>query len=250
MEGQEPVMVKNNYQNFIIFLKEIVINHKDFIQDKSLSLLYCYIRGLMKAVGNDIDNLGVYEFDQLFQSYIESKYNCKLSKSWCNILRFYADGEEEAFILFHKELYLFEEGSIKIRNMLDKNKDIIFYDNMNRVDKKIEMPLYESLKYKELYYQKLWKELMTIKMYPELILGEKSLTLIKTYTDGFTKGFNMISTSNNIYNFYPEFVDWLQMKTGIYIKRPWHKYILLLSQNEEKAFDIFYDYLSKYMEGS
>lgn len=111
----------------------------------------------------------------------------------------------------------------------------------------MKMPLLQIPEYKEIYYQKLWKELLLIKKYPELIIGEKSLTLVKIYTDGFKKGTNMILQNKNSYCFYPGFESWLQKQTGIDKRRPWHKYILLFSANEEKAFERFYDKLDEYM---
>ena len=82
-----------------------------YLKHKYFTELRCYLDGF--AAGYSFPH--VNSFFPSFQDYMESKYLCKLSYSWDNILLSITKDEEKAFDLFFKEFEIYlKENNIEI----------------------------------------------------------------------------------------------------------------------------------------
>ena len=85
-------------------------SYNEDVGDKSLYLFNCYLNGFLQ--GEQFQNeRNIRDFFFAFQKWMEQKYECTLSQSWCNILRFHTGNEKEAFELFYYELDQFNKSS-------------------------------------------------------------------------------------------------------------------------------------------
>lgn len=258
--------MKNRFIYFIEFLQEIRVSYKKYIGDKSLYVLNCYLKGFIynldwknhspsdyvnyKAIKNQcIDITEIREFFIMFQNWIGLKYSSQW-QSWCNIIRFYSDNEEEAFETFFNELKLFCESDAIIENK-EKNisNKILIHNKYGKIQlygHNIDLVVFKKEQYNNEFYQKLWKLLTMIKNAPLAFIGEKSLSLTNIYIRGYIDSYNMRRVGESTYEFFQGFEEWVNQKAELNLYRPWYKVLIFLSVTEESAFDLLFDYLEEY----
>lgn len=258
--------IRRNCQGIKQLLENIHISYNECLGAKSIYFLKCYLDGFARVVQfheetksdlfqNSLAEERTKTYDEFamindffldFQKWIEDKYSCKLSQSWYNIIYFYTNSEEEAFELFYYELEQFYKINYRKDDMRKNNYNVSYYGKIDVIGDDIEYTQFNKEQYNNEFYWKLWKILIMIKKAPILILGEKSLSLVRVYLNGFIKAYNTIYASN-LYIFFPGFEEWINKKVGVSAYRPWHKVILFISTSEEDAFDMFFCYLEEFI---
>lgn len=254
--------IKEKYPNIIKFEKQIHASYKQFIGDRSLNLLSCYLDGFSRALSFhenedwcnpfNAENMGY--FHMIFQRRIEEKYQCLLAQSLENILRFHSDSEEDAFELYYKELDIFCEEDVPICEYKGKRHDdpevIKTYGKIRILGEDIEANSLKNEKYQDQFYQELWKILIMIKRAPAMIIRDRarSLILMNAYINGFSYAYHLADQGVSAYSMFPGFEEWVNQKAGLHMNRPWYKVIMFQCSDDESSFDLFYKYLEEYVE--
>lgn len=258
--------MEKKYQKIFNFIEEIGISYKKYIGQKSLYLLECYLNGVKKRFDLEFDSsqivktksqvlssdlTGIGEFLQMFQIWIGQKY-FNSWQSWCNIIRFYTDNEEQAFEKFFQELKLFYESDtiIESKKVCISDEICEYYGagNIKMYGHNINSIIFKNVQYNNIFYQKLWKLLTMLKNAPFLFIGEKSLSLTNIYIRGFIDAYNLGCEKGIVYDFFPGFEEWINQKAELNLYRPWHKVILFSCVTEGDAFDSLFNYLEEYTE--
>jgi hypothetical protein len=94
---------------------------------------------------------------------------------------------------------------------------------------------------------KLTELLKSVKKRPEIYIGEKSLSLLYIFIQGFLHAFYTMNNTNNYVGFYSGFQDWIQKRYDISSSQSWCRIIRFFSSNEADAFDNFYRLLDEYL---
>ncbi len=262
----DNIDMEGKYQILINFVEEIGVSYKKYIGQKSLYLLECYLNGFKRSFDLEFDSskiikmrsqvlssdlMEIGEFFQAFQIWIGQKYSNNW-QSWCNIIRFYTDNEEQAFETFYDELRLFCESDTVIKSKKiycsDEISECYGVGNIQIYGHNIDPVIFKKVQYNNIFYQKLWKLLTMLKNAPFLFIGEKSLSLANIYIRGFIDAYNLRCERGTVYEFFPGFEEWVNQKAELNLYRPWYKVILFLSVTEGDAFDLLFNYLEEYTE--
>ena len=87
------------------------------------------------------------------------------------------------------------------------------------------------------------KMLYVIYQKPKIYLGSKSLSCLKLFLDGFAAGYSF----PNVESFLPSFQDYISNKYNCILSISWSSILLYNSgENEEMAFDLFFEELESY----
>jgi len=87
----------------------------------------------------------------------------------------------------------------------------------------------------------IFEALDVIKIRPELYLGAKNLTYLYHFINGYL--FRSVDLDDEVSSKISELHFWLPEKTGVDVEN-WHKNLIIKSNNnEEKALDLFFQYL-------
>lgn len=86
-----------------------------------------------------------------------------------------------------------------------------------------------------------------IKLKPGLYIGSKSLVKMRSFLDGY---FFAMRCNNIEYNSvqYNNFNTWISKKYNIRTSELWDTYLLKVTNNEEDAFDLFFEELEGFMK--
>jgi len=258
--------MEEKYRNLIQLVEEIGVSYKEYIGQKSLYLLDCYLDGFKRSFSLEFDSSKIImeemqvlssnfneivAFFQAFQIWIGKKYSSNW-QSWCNIIRFCTDNEEQAFETFYKELRLFykSDAIIETKNVCISDKNYEYHGSRDAqiYGYNIKPVVFKNLQYNDIFYQKLWKLLTMLKNAPLLFIGEKSLSLTNIYIRGFIDAYNLRCKRGVTYEFFPGFEEWVNQKVELNLYRPWYKVILFVCITEGDAFDLFFDYMEEYTE--
>jgi len=88
------------------------------------------------------------------------------------------------------------------------------------------------------------KLLFRLKERPICYLGAKSITRLHLFLDGFCWGYNYPS----ITPFFPDFQKKIELKYKWELNDSWFSILLKVTNDEEKAFDLFYEELQIYLK--
>jgi hypothetical protein len=92
----------------------------------------------------------------------------------------------------------------------------------------------------------IFESLDVIKIRPEFYLGEKKITYLYHFINGYL--FKSLELGDEISSKIRDLHFWLPAKTGIDIEN-WRENLLIKSDNnEEKALDLFFQYLKVFKE--
>ncbi len=86
-----------------------------------------------------------------------------------------------------------------------------------------------------------------VKLKPGLYVGRKSLVKLRSFLDGyvFAMRYNNIKYNSVQYNM---FNDWIASKYNIRTSELWDTYLPRITNNEEKAFDLFFEELEEFLK--
>ena len=88
------------------------------------------------------------------------------------------------------------------------------------------------------------KAVLLVKEKPVGYIGAKSITRLKCFLDGFCFGYNYPSTGS----FFPAFQERIEAKYRWKYNDSWAAILLKITNDEEKAFDLFYKEFQCFLE--
>ena len=86
-----------------------------------------------------------------------------------------------------------------------------------------------------------------IKKKPGMYLGNKSITKLHMYLEGFLHASNILYGGERCLKFFKGFQEWTEMKYDITSSHHWSSIIRFYSNDESCAFDIFYENLYEFL---
>ena len=89
--------------------------------------------------------------------------------------------------------------------------------------------------------------LFMIKKRGGLYIGTKSITRLRSFIDGYMFAMNLENKEYNACIFY-NFNDWMAQKYNVKKSILWDIYLLNLTNNEEKSFDLFFEDLETFLK--
>ncbi len=89
--------------------------------------------------------------------------------------------------------------------------------------------------------------LFMIKKRGGLYIGTKSITRLRSFIDGYMFAMNLENKEYNAGIFY-NFNDWMAQKYNVKKSILWDIYLLNLTNNEEKSFDLFFEDLETFLK--
>lgn len=89
--------------------------------------------------------------------------------------------------------------------------------------------------------------LFMIKKRGGLYIGTKSITRLRSFIDGYMFAMNLENKEYNAGIFY-NFNDWMAQKYNVKKSILWDIYLLNLTNNEEKSFDLFFEELEMFLK--
>lgn len=86
---------------------------------------------------------------------------------------------------------------------------------------------------------------LKIKSKPGLYIGNKSITKLRSFLDGFSVGYSY----PNVMNLFPGFQDYIELKYSCKLTISWNDILLFFSNNKEDvAFDLFFEELELFLK--
>ena len=83
-----------------------------------------------------------------------------------------------------------------------------------------------------------------IKKKPCMFLNQKSISKLKCFLDGFAAGYSF----PNVNSFLPTFQEYIEAKYKCVLTISWSKILISQTENEEKAFDLFFEELEAFLK--
>lgn len=92
----------------------------------------------------------------------------------------------------------------------------------------------------------LLKKLYAIKKEPNIYIGRKSVYLLRAYIDGYID--RMMEINPDFKSVYFGYYDYIREQYKMAPNFYWDRILTAYSSTDDKAFELFYSYLDKYLE--